>query len=116
MRHQKKKVTLDRKAGPRRALLTGLAESVILYERVRTTKAKAKAVRPLVERLITKAKAKDINARRQIAAILSTQNALRKLMDDLGPRYKDRSSGYTRMTALGERKGDGAQEAIIELV
>lgn len=116
MRHQKNKVTLSRKVGPRNALLTGLAESLILREKIRTTKAKAHAVRAIVEKMITKSKLNTLSARRALIADLDTPNAVKKLMEVLGPRYKERAGGYTRTTLLGERKGDGAPEAIIEFV
>ncbi len=116
MRHQKNKVTLDRKSASRNALLSNLAESVVLYEKVTTTKAKAKAVRPIVERLITKAKEGSLTARRALITKLYTKNAVNKLIAELGPRYKERAGGYTRITLLNNRKGDGAEEAVIELV
>lgn len=116
MRHQKKKITLDRKTAARRSLLANLAESLVLYEKIKTTKAKAKAMRPLVEKLITKAKSQNLSARRDIMKILYTANAVKKLMEDIGPRYKDRRGGYTRIIVLNNRKGDNAPEAIIELV
>ena len=111
-----KKVTLDRKTGPRQALLTNLAESLVLYEKIRTTKAKAAAVRPIVERLITTAKKNNLTARRRLISNLYTPNAVKKLMDVLGPRFKERAGGYTRTTMLANRLGDGAQEVLIELV
>ncbi len=116
MRHKKKKTTLGRESAPRKALLKNLAQDLILREKIKTTKAKAKAVRPIVEKLITTSKANTLAARRLLIKRLYTQNAVRKLMDDLGPRYKDRNGGYTRIINVGERKGDGAFEAIIELV
>lgn len=116
MRHRKHKVTLDRKAGPRRALLRGLAESVILYEKVKTTQAKAKAVRPFVERLITVSKSGTLTARRALVSELYTENAVRKCIEVLGPRYRERAGGYTRIVKLAERKGDNASMAQIELV
>lgn len=117
MRHLKKKVTLDRKAGPRRALLTNLAESLILYEKIKTTKAKAKALRGVVEKLITKAKKNTLAARRELARALYTKNSVKKMMEVIGPRYAERKGGYTRVTALGQsRLGDAGEEVIIELV
>lgn len=116
MRHQKNKLTLDRKAAPRRALLKHLAESLILHERIRTTKAKAKAVRSVVERLITKAKPATLTARRIVAKELYTDNAVKKMLEVIAPRYKERAGGYTRVTVLPERKGDGADEAVVEFV
>lgn len=116
MRHQKTKITLDRKSPARRSLLANLAESLILYEKIKTTKAKAKAVQSLVEKLITKAKKQNLAARRDIASTLYTANSVRKLMEEIGPRYKEKRGGYTRVTSLKCRKGDGAEEAIVELV
>ncbi len=116
MRHQKNKVTLDRKTAGRRSLLANLAESIILYEKIRTTKAKAKALRPFVERLITKAKQQTLAARRELMKTLYTQNAIKKLMENIAPRYKDRQGGFTRIIMLKNRKGDGAEEVLIELV
>ena len=116
MRHQKKKLTLDRKSPARRSLLANLAESLVLYEKIKTTKAKGRAVKSLVERLITKAKKQTLAARRELLKTLYTNNAVNKLMDDLGPKYKDRKGGYTRLVLLKNRKGDGAEEVIVELV
>ena len=116
MRHQKKKVTLDRKTGPRSALLRGLAESLILYEKMNTTKAKAKAARSVVERLITRAKKNDLATRRYLVSQLYTKNTVNKLLEVLGPRYNERKGGYTRTIVLKNRKGDGAEEVLIELV
>ncbi|MCC7522178.1 50S ribosomal protein L17 [Candidatus Uhrbacteria bacterium] len=116
MQHRRTGKTLDRKTAPRRALLRGLATSVILYEHVNTTLAKAKAVKPLVERMITKGKVKTLNSRRQIARVLMTETAVNKVLEELGPRYAKRAGGYTRIIKLGARKGDGAQVAQIQLV
>lgn len=116
MRHQKKKVTLDRKSAPRKALLANLAESLIIYEKITTTKAKARALRPVVEKLITKAGKNNLSARRNLISVLHTENAVKKLMEQLGPRYKDRKGGYTRIISLKKRVGDGAEEAVIEFV
>jgi large subunit ribosomal protein L17 len=116
MRHQKNKITLDRKTAARRSLMANLAESLFLYEKIKTTKAKAKALRPFAEKLITKSKDQTLAARREILKTLYTANATKKLMEVIGPRYKERHGGYTRITALPRRKGDAAEEAIIELV
>lgn len=116
MRHQKNKVTLDRKTAARRSLLTNLAESLILYEKIKTSKAKAKAVRSFVERLITRSKIQTLAARRELMKTLYTANAVKKLMENVGPRYKERHGGYTRIVMLKNRKGDGAEEVLIELV
>lgn len=116
MRHRTAGKILDRKKGPREALLRGLATSVLLFERVKTTKAKAKAVRPLVEKMITVGKAGTITARRRLTGVLLSEGAVRKVIEDIAPRYKTRKGGYTRITAIGRRQGDGAEMAQIELV
>lgn len=116
MRHRKKKVTLDRKIGPRKALLKNLATQVILYEKVSTTEAKAKAIRPIVERLITKGKANNLTARRALLQALPIENAVKKVLEELSPRYAQRPGGYTRIVKQGPRKGDGARRARIEFV
>ncbi|MEK7583992.1 MAG: 50S ribosomal protein L17 [Patescibacteria group bacterium] len=117
MRHLKKKAAkFGRERGPRRALLSNLAMSVILYEKVRTTEAKAKAVRPMVERLVTRGKRKSLASKQALGKVLPEKKAVQKLLDVLGPRYKDRAGGYTRITKIGSRQGDGARMAIIEFV
>lgn len=116
MRHRRKQVTLDRKNGPRTALLRGLATSVILYEHVNTTLAKAKAVRPIVERLITTGRVKTLTARRTLLKTLMVESAVNKVLEELGPRYAERPGGYTRIIKLGQRQGDGAEIAQIQLV
>jgi large subunit ribosomal protein L17 len=100
----------------RNALLRNLATSVIEQERVVTTVPKAKAVRPLVEKMITLAKQDTLHSRRQAAAVLRTPASIKKLFDTLGTRFGQRNGGYTRITRLGPRKGDGAEQALIELV
>lgn len=116
MRHLKKKVTLDRPTSQRRALLANLAESLILHEKIRTTKAKAKALRPVVEKLITKAKTNTLASRRELMRVLYTENAIKKMMEVIGPKYATRKGGYTRIISLNNRVGDGAEEAVIEFV
>ena len=116
MRHLKKKKTLDRKAGPRKALLRNLAVQLILYEKINTTEAKAKVLRPYVERLITRGRENTLAARRILLSRMHAQNAVQKLIEDVSPRYKERAGGYTRITKLVQRKGDGAKMARIELV
>lgn len=116
MRHQSKKITLDRKTAGRRSLLANLAESLIIYGKIKTTKAKAKAVRSLVEKLVTVAGKNDLTARRQISKTLYTENAVKKMMEVYGPKYKEVKGGYTRITALKNRKGDGAEEAVVEFI
>ena len=116
MRHRVGGFKLKRPVDSRNALLRNLATSVIQEERVITTVTKAKAVRPLVEKMITLAKADTLHTRRQAAAVLRTPVAVKKLFDTLGARFGQRVGGYTRITRLGPRKGDGAELAMIELV
>lgn len=116
MRHRKKKITLDRKTGPRQALLTNLAVSLILFERVKTTRAKGKALQALAERCITRAKKNNLVVRRFILKQLGSKSATRKLLEVFGPRYQGRAGGYTRLLLLPERRGDGAQQAVVEFV
>lgn len=116
MRHHIKGPILDRKKAPREALLRSLAGSVILYEKVKTTEAKAKAVRPLVEKMITVGKTNNLVSKRKLRAFFYTENPVKKILEELGPRFKERKGGYTRIIKIGQRKGDGAQVAQIELV
>lgn len=107
---------MKRDVGARKALLRGLVTSVIEQERVITTVPKAKAVQPLVERMITLAKRDTLHARRQAAGFLTTPASVKKLFDTLGARFGQRNGGYTRVVKLGPRKGDGAEQAMLELV
>jgi large subunit ribosomal protein L17 len=116
MRHNKKGIVLGREKGPREALLRNLAQSVILYERVNTTLAKAKAVRPLVEKLITTGRTKSLVTRRKLSRVLTIESAVNKVLEELGPRYATRQGGYTRIIKLGTRAGDGAEVAQLQLV
>jgi large subunit ribosomal protein L17 len=116
MRHRSKTKILDRKKAPRTSLLKSLAESVILYEKVKTTEAKAKAVRTLVEQSITSSKNPTLAARRKLVSTFHTQLPVKKLIEVLGPRYKDRKGGYTRIVKIGPRKNDAAMVVQIELV
>ncbi|MFA6254567.1 MAG: 50S ribosomal protein L17 [Patescibacteria group bacterium] len=116
MRHRKKGKILDRKKESREALLRSLATSIVIYEKIKTTKAKAKAVKPLVEKLITTAKKNDLTARRKLLTILYHKKAVNKALEVLGPRYKERQGGYLRIINLGRRQGDGAEIVQIEFV
>lgn len=116
MRHKVAGYKLKRDVSDRRALLRNLVTSVIDNERIITTVPKAKAARPLVDKMITLAKADTLHARRQAAGFLMTPAAVKKLFDKLGARFGQRNGGYTRITRLGWRKGDGAEQAILELV
>jgi large subunit ribosomal protein L17 len=116
MKHGVSGYKLKRDVGSRNSLLKGLVTSVIEHERVITTIPKAKAVQPLVEKMITLAKRDTLHTRRQAAAFLETPAAVQKLFDKLGTRFGQRSGGYTRVVRLGIRKGDGAEQAMLELV
>lgn len=116
MRHKVDGYKLGRDVSARKALLRGLVTSVIEQERIVTTVQKAKAARPLVDNMITLAKADTLHARRQAASFLMTPASVQKLFDKLGTRFGQRNGGYTRITRLGFRKGDGAEQAILELV
>jgi large subunit ribosomal protein L17 len=116
MRHKYAGYKLKRPVDSRNALLRNLTTSVIEHERIVTTVPKAKAVRPWVEKMITLAKEDTLHSRRQAAMILRTPASLKKLFDTLGTRFGQRNGGYTRITHLGPRKGDGAEQAMLELV
>jgi large subunit ribosomal protein L17 len=116
MKHNVSGYKLKRNVASRKALFKGLVTSIIEHERVVTTVPKAKAVRPLVDKMITLAKRDTLHTRRQAAAFLETPEAVKKLFDKLGTRFGQRNGGYTRVVRLGWRKGDGAEQAMIELV
>lgn len=116
MRHRKAGNKLGRNHSHRRALLRNLVTSVVVEDRVETTVAKAKAVRPLVEKMITLGKRGDIHARRQAAAFLQTPDSVSRLFATVAPRYGDRQGGYLRIVRTGFRKGDGGEKAVIELL
>ncbi|MFO7310891.1 MAG: 50S ribosomal protein L17 [Bacillota bacterium] len=107
---------LGRTSGHRRALLRHLATAVIAKGRITTTEAKARAVRPVVEKMITLGKRGDLHARRQAAAFLMDKSVVKKLFDEIAPRYAERQGGYTRIVKIGPRRGDAAPMSIIELV
>lgn len=115
MRHRRKGRQLSRTASHRAAVLRNLATSLLLHERIRTTEAKAKELRPFVERIITLGGVDDVRARRRARRYIADRAVLQKLFDDIGPRFRARPGGYTRIMKLGARKGDGAELAIIEL-
>jgi large subunit ribosomal protein L17 len=116
MRHQVKGRKLRRPTAHRRALLRNLVTSFLEKERVRTTLAKAKEVRPLAEKMITLGRRGTLHARRQVLAFLKKEAVVTKVFDDLGPRFGQRPGGYSRIVKLGRRMGDGAQLAMLELV
>ncbi len=116
MRHQKKTVKLGRTAEHRKALLANQVCSLIEHQRIKTTLAKAKAVRPLAEKMVTLGKKGSLHARRTALAVLRQKDAVKKLFDDIAPRSADRNGGYTRIIRLGVRKSDSAPVAFLEWV
>ncbi|KPJ78064.1 MAG: 50S ribosomal protein L17 [Gemmatimonas sp. SG8_23] len=116
MRHRKKGRQLSRTRSHRKATLRNLATSLFRHERIETTTAKAKELRPYAERLITLARRGDVHARRLAAAKIQDRQVLGKLFDEIAPRYAERPGGYTRVLKLGNRKGDAAEMSLIELV
>lgn len=116
MRHDNKKFTLGRTRNPRRALMRSLAESLVVHGGIKTTAAKARALRTVVEPLITKAKKNTLSARREAIRVLYTERAVKKLFDEVAPKYKDRHGGYTRIVKLTPRARDAAEMSMIELI
>ena len=122
MRHRVAGKRLNRSAGHRTALRKNLVKQLFLYGRIRTTKAKARAIRPAAERLITLAKRGladeeySVHARRLATARLSDKRATKRLFEEVAPQYRERPGGYTRMLKLGPRQGDGAEMVVLELV
>ncbi len=117
MRHRKKRNKLSRSAGHRRALILNLCKQVIDHERVETTEAKAKVVKPELEKLITLSKRGDLHARRQaLSALGQDKFAVHKLFDEVAARYKDRDGGYCRILKVGPRKSDATEMVLLELV
>lgn len=113
---------LGRDSSARKALFRDLVTDLFIYERIQTTEAKAKEIRPIAEKMITLAKRGDLHARRQVAAFVRKEqagddkDAIQKLFSDLAPRYADRQGGYTRILKLGPRRGDSANMVYLELV
>ena len=116
MRHRNAGFKLGRNTSHRRALLRNLVTSVIVEDRVETTVTKAKAVRPLVEKMITLGKKGDLASRRQALSFLMTSQSVTRLFDTVAPRYGDRQGGYLRIVRTVFQKGDGAEKAFIELL
>ncbi len=117
MRHRRQRHKLSRSASHRKALLMNLSREVIDHERIKTTEAKAKAVKPEVEKLITLGKRGDLHARRQAMARLGQDKFIvYKLFEELAPRYAERPGGYTRILKLGARKSDATEMVYLELV
>ena len=116
MRHRRAHRKLGRTSSHREAMLRNQVTSLLLYEKIVTTVPKAKELRRLADQMITLAKRQDLHARRQAAAVLEDARVVKKLFDQLGGRYPDRAGGYTRITKLDSRAGDGAPMAAIELL
>lgn len=116
MRHQKSGRKLGRDAAHRRALYANLASALIEHGRIRTTEAKAKEVRPIVEQMITLGKRGDVHAHRQAVAFLRSKAVAHTLFAEVAPRFADRPGGYTRIVRIGPRQGDSAPMAYLELV
>ncbi|HEY7951963.1 MAG TPA: 50S ribosomal protein L17 [Solirubrobacteraceae bacterium] len=117
MRHQKTRNKLSRSASHRKALLMNLSKEVLEHERITTTEAKAKAVKPELEKLITLGKRGDLHARRQALSALSQDKfAVYRLFEEVAPRYMDRPGGYTRILKLGPRRSDATEMVFLELV
>ncbi len=114
MRHQRKTIKLGRKEGHRKSLLANLAVSLIEHNRIKTTLAKAKALRPLAEKLVTIGKKNSIHARRTAKAVLRQDGAVTKLFAEIAPRAANRKGGYTRIIKLPQRLSDAAEVAFIE--
>ena len=116
MRHQKTRHKLSRSASHRKALLANLCKEVIQHERIKTTEAKAKAVKPFAEKMITLGKRGDLHARRQALAALRSNDVVHHLFAEVAPRFAERPGGYTRILRLGPRQGDAAAMVYLELV
>jgi large subunit ribosomal protein L17 len=116
MRHRKKGRGLSRTVSHKKATMRNMATSLFRHERIETTTAKAKELRPFAERLITLGKRGDLHARRLAGRSIADRQVLGKLFDDIGPRFTERPGGYTRILKLGNRRGDAAEMALIELV
>jgi len=117
MRHRKKRNKLSRDAAHREALLANLSKQLIEHERIKTSQAKAKAVKPEVEKLITLAKRGDLHARREaLSALGQDKFVVYKLFEEVAPRYADRPGGYTRILKLGPRRSDATEMVFLELV
>src|SRR5437870_6955979 len=116
MRHHRSGKKLGRDSSQRRALYSNLAGALIEHGRIQTTQAKAKAVKPLAEQMITLGRRGDLHARRQALAELRSQEVVHKLFSDVGPRMADRPGGYSRIVKLGHRQGDAAEMVYLELV
>lgn len=116
MRHQSSKKQLARNYKQRKALLRNLATSLVLYEKIKTTKSKAKVLKPKVEKMVTQAGLNTLHNRRELMKRLMTKGAVDKMLEVIGPKYKDKKGGYLRIVKIGERQGDGASMCAVEFV
>ena len=116
MRHRRKVTKLSRTESHRKALLRNLTSQLFTHERITTTDSRAKAIRPLAERMITIAKRDTVHARRLVSKTISDRSVVRKLFTDLSPRFREIAGGYTRIMKLANRPGDNARLSIIELI
>uniref|UniRef100_A0A7C4M0E4 Large ribosomal subunit protein bL17 n=1 Tax=candidate division CPR3 bacterium TaxID=2268181 RepID=A0A7C4M0E4_UNCC3 len=116
MKHLKKGRQLGRKVGPKKALLKNLAKSLILHEKIETTEAKAKELRPFIEKIISQARKEGLHSYRLVMSKLNDKLVVDKLIKEIAPQYKERKGGYTRIIKSGMRSGDAAKMAIIEFV
>ena len=116
MRHRLSGKKLSRPSGHRSSMLRGMVTDLLRHEAIQTTEAKAREVRRMAEKIITKGKGGTLHDRRQVLAVLTDESIVRKLFDELATRYEDRPGGYTRITKLGARRGDAASMAMLELL
>ena len=116
MRHGKKIHKLERPKAHREALMSNLATALITHKRITTTESKAKALKPVIDRLVTTAKRNTVSARRLAAKTIKSRDILKKLFSEIAPEMMDRNSGYSRIMRIGQRQGDGARLVMIELV
>ncbi|MCH7971382.1 MAG: 50S ribosomal protein L17 [Chloroflexi bacterium] len=116
VRHKVSGRQFGRASGPRRAMFRIMVTDLLRHGQIKTTVAKAKEIRPLAEKMVTLAKGGTLHDRRRAAAFITDQRVLKKVFDEIGPRFMDRAGGYTRITRLGVRAGDAAEMAMIELV
>lgn len=116
MRHRKTIKKLNRTASHRRALMANLASALIIYKKIKTTTAKAKALRSYIERIITKARKGDLHSRRIVLKYIKRKDVVKELFEEISPKYEDRPGGYTRITKVGRRRTDAADMAVIELI
>ena len=116
MRHAKRVKKLGRTKSHRKAMLANMAASLLTYQVIKTTETKAKEVRKLAEKLITLAKRGDLHAHRQVYDVIKDRKLIKKLFDEIAPKFADREGGYTRVSKLGPRRGDGAPVSVVELL